>query len=166
MEMAQIWVNLPKKDKMGPPRYQDIQAAQIPTVDLPGGAGVVRLIAGAFDGVQGAARTFTPVILWDVSLNAGAHVTLPIPEGFHAAVCSRSGAIEVDGKYQVGPRQLVVMAREGEGVVVRATEAAELLVLAGEPIDEPMVAHGPFVMNTYAEIAQAVLDAQAGRLGR
>jgi len=166
MEMAQIWVNLRAQDKLGPPRYQDIRAARIPLVDLPDGAGSVRLIAGSFGDVRGAAETFTPVILWDVNLNAGANVTLPIPDGFNAAVCSRSGAIEVAGKYQVGPRQLVVMEREGAGVVVRANEAAQILVIAGEPIDEPMVAQGPFVMNTYQEIAQAVLDAQAGRLGR
>jgi hypothetical protein len=165
MEMAQIWVNLPAKHKMSAPRYQDLRAARIPVVDLPDAAGTVRLIAGAFGDVRGAAETFTPVILWDVILNKGARVTLPIPAGFHAAVCSRDAAIEVADTYTVGPRQLVALEREGAGVVVHAPEGARLLVLAGEPIDEPVVAHGPFVMNTYAEIAQAMVDAEAGRMG-
>jgi redox-sensitive bicupin YhaK (pirin superfamily) len=166
MEMAQIWVNLPKKDKLGAPRYQDLKAAQIPVVQLDGGAGSARLIAGSFGNVRGAAHTFSPVILWDVALAKGARTVLPIPAGHNAAIFARNGLVEADGTYTFGPRQMAVLDRDGAGVTVHAPEGADLIVLAGEPLGEPVVQYGPFVMNTWEEIVQAMNDVESGQFGR
>ena len=165
LEMAQLWVNLPARFKRTQPRYQELASAAIPLVTLAGGAGRVRLVAGELHGTKGAAETFSPVILWDLTLVAGSEVELPIPDGFTAALYVRSGAIEV-GTRSVKQRELAVLSREGTGVTLRTSDAAELLLLGGEPIDEPVVAYGPFVMNTQQEIIQAIADTQAGRLGR
>lgn len=166
MEMAQIWVNLPKQDKLGAPRYQDLKAAHIPVVQLEGGAGSARLIAGAFGDVRGAAHTFSPVILWDVTLAKGARTVLPIPDGHHAALFARTGLVEADSTHTFGPRQMAVLERSGSGVTVHAPDGADLIVLAGEPIDEPVVQYGPFVMNSWEEIVQALSDVESGAFGR
>lgn len=166
LEMAQIWVNLPRKDKLGAPRYQDLRAADIPVVELAGGAGSARLIAGSFGEVRGAAHTFSPVILWDVRLAMGARTVLPIPGGHHAAIFARTGLVEADGTYTFGPRQMAVLDPDGSGVSVHAPEGADLIVLAGAPLDEPVVQYGPFVMNTWEEIVQAMKDVESGEFGR
>jgi redox-sensitive bicupin YhaK (pirin superfamily) len=164
LEMAQLWVNLPAAHKMTAPRYQELTAAGIPVVTLPHGAGTVRVIAGAFGDTRGAAETATPVVVWDVRLAAGAKVELPVADGSVAAVFVRSGPVRVGGK-PVSGLQLALASRAGRGVEVVAEQAAELLVLGGMPIDEPVAAYGPFVMNTMAEVRQAIADVQAGRLG-
>lgn len=165
LEMAQLWVNLPAAHKMDPPRYQELRDAGIPRVELAGGAGHVRVIAGAWGKTAGAARTVTAVVLWDVSLRAGASVELPVMEGHNAAVFVRSGAVRVSGTHSAGARRLAVLSREGAGTTVTAEEDAELLVIGGEPIDEPMVAYGPFVMNTAEEIQRAISDVRSGKFG-
>lgn len=166
LEMAQLWVNLPAKHKKDKPRYQELQSTEIPSVTLPDGAGKVRVIAGDFDGTKGAAQTFTPVTLWDVSLKAGARVELPVADGHTAAIYVRSGSIRVGDSPDVQARQLVVLELSGEGVVVQAGTDTELLVVGGEPINEPMIAHGPFVMNTVEEVQQAMADYRSGKFGR
>lgn len=165
LEMAQLWVNLPAAHKTAPPGYQDLQRDAIPSLALPEDAGTARIIAGEFDGVAGAAKTFTSVILWDVALRAGAVVRLPIPDGHNAAVFVRRGSARVGGTHEAGARQLAVIRPAGEGAIVEAEEASELLVVGGEPIDEPVVAHGPFVMNTREQIEEAYADVRAGRFG-
>lgn len=165
-EMAQLWVNLPAKDKSAAPGYQGLLSKDIPTVELPGGAGRLRVVAGAFDGARGPARTFTPIDIWDVRLAAGGTVPLEVADGRTLSVLVLSGAVRIDGRDEVREGQTVVFAREGGAVLVEAQSEAKLLVLSGEPIDEPVVAHGPFVMNTVEEIRQAMLDFQAGRFGR
>lgn len=173
MEMAQLWVNLPARAKSNPPAYQDILAARIPRVELEGGH--LRLIAGTYSGAggrdpkgvehTGAARTATPVILWDGHLEAGARAQLHIPEGYHAALFLRRGKARVGGDAQtIGAHQLAEFTPAGSTVDVHADETIDFLVLGGEPIDEPIVAYGPFVMNTQEEIEQAMFDAQAGRM--
>ena len=166
MEMAQLWVNLPAKHKMSPPTYQTLLEGSIPTVALPESAGTLRVIAGDFNAATAAARTFTPVILWDVRLRKDAQVRLPIPSGFTAGVFLRSGSAWVAETHSLSPRQLAVLDRAGADVLVQAIEASEFLVIGGEPIDEPVVAYGPFVMNSPQEIEKAIQDFQAGRLGR
>lgn len=166
LEMAQLWVNLPAKHKKDAPRYQELQGGSIASVALPDGAGRVRVIAGDFDGTKGAAKTFTPVVLWDVSLKAGARVELPIAEGFAAAIFVRSGSVHVGDSPDVSARQLVVLEQSGEGVVVQAIGESELLVVGGEPINEPIIAHGPFVMNSVEEVQQAMADYRSGKFGR
>ncbi len=169
MEMAQLWVNLPARHKLAAPRYQTLLAGEIPAIALPGGAGRVRLIAGAWDGVEGAARTFTPVLLWDARVEAGASASLPVPAGFTAAVFVRRGSLMAEDTNSeprvVRERELAVLERDGAAFEVRSEAGAEFLVLGGLPLDEPVAAYGPFVMNTQEEIAQAVADFRAGAFG-
>ena len=167
MEMVQLWVNLPARSKLAEPRYQDLRAAAIPNVALPGGAGRVRVIAGAFGDARGPAQTVTPIVLWDVALGpAGSELPLVLPAGFTVMVLVRRGALLVDGNRQVGGRELAQWTAAAAPTTLRASEPdTQCLVLAGQKIDEPVVGHGPFVMNTRAEIATAIDDFQAGRMG-
>jgi hypothetical protein len=161
-QMVQLWVNLPAKDKMAPGGYQAITAEEIPTVDLVGG-GSARVIAGDLNGAHGPARTFTPVNVWDVKLASDAEVTLPLPEGHTAMIIGLGGHVTVGGDSPLGEAEMLLLAREGDSVTIHADGDAKLLVLTGEPIDEPIVGYGPFVMNSEAEIRQAVDDFNSGR---
>jgi redox-sensitive bicupin YhaK (pirin superfamily) len=164
-EMVQLWVNLPAKLKMSAPRYQDLRASEIPVVELPNGAGSGRVIAGELAGARGPARTFTPVELWDLKLTAGREVELGVPEGHTTALLVRQGEIAVNGSTSVGDASLVLLDRPGNGLAIEAKLDSNVLLLAGEPLAEPVVGHGPFVMNTAAEIRQAFLDYQLGKMG-
>ena len=161
--MVQLWVNLPAKDKQAPPAYQAITAAQIPTVTFDGGR--ARIIAGAFGDTRGPARTFTPVNLWDVRLDAGAELTLPLPEGHNTMIAVLSGHVTIDGT-GVGEAEIARLSTEGEGAALHADGDSMILVLTGEPLGEPVVGYGPFVMSSQAEIRQAIADFNAGRFGR
>jgi quercetin 2,3-dioxygenase len=163
MEMAQLWVNLPAKYKKSPPRYQTLLAKDIPTISLPNDAGSARIIAGDFQTTRAAALTFTPVILWDIALDKG-KVNLPLPDGLNAAVYVRSGSVTLGGK-TVAERQLAILSQTGAGMEIHTTDGAKLLILGGEPIDEPIAAYGPFVMNRPEEISEAIEDFRAGRMG-
>lgn len=166
LEMAQLWVNLPAKHKMTPPRYQELRGGAIPTVALPNNAGTARIIAGEFNGTRGAAETVTTVILWDVRLRKGTQVRLPIADGFNSAVFVRSGSACVGETHSAKARQLALLESAGDGVNIAAEEDSEFLIVGGEPINEPVVAYGPFVMNTQDEIQRAIEDVRAGKLGR
>lgn len=163
-EMVQLWVNLRARDKMGPPGYQGIKQADIPRMALPEQAGHVRVIAGNYQSTPGAAHTHTPVNLWDLSLAAGKTVHLELPQGHTASLFVMRGAILVGGQ-RVDATELAVLERAGTALAFETLEATTLLVLSGEPFDEPMVGHGPFVMNTEAEIHQAFRDFREGRMG-
>jgi len=163
-ELVQLWVNLPAESKMTAPGYQTLQDGDIPAVKLAGG-GRVRVIAGEFEGVKGPAKTFTPINLWDVRLPAGASVQLRLPEGHTTALFVLKGKTLLNGTQAAGEAELALFERDGEDISVKAETAATLLVLDGKPIDEPVVGHGPFVMNTQQEIRQAIADYQEGRLG-
>jgi len=147
------------------PGYQTLLDADIPTVDLKDGAGKLRVIAGDFDGRKGPARTFTPINMWDVRLGRGKIAALDVPEGQTLSVLVLSGTVEVNGTEIARDAQTVLLGREGGSITLEANADAKLLVLAGEPIDEPVVAHGPFVMNTVGEIKQALVDFQSGKFG-
>lgn len=168
--MVQLWVNLPARDKMAPPGYQGITAAQIPTLPLTdvhrAEAGTVRPIAGTFDGATGPAKTFTPMQVWDVQLKAGHTVTLPAPEGHTTVPLVYQGRVKTADGQEAGDAEMIVFTRDGEGVQLTALADTTLLWLCGEPIDEPVVGYGPFVMNTPQEIQQAFVDFQSGRMGR
>ena len=166
LEMAQLWVNLPAAHKMTPAGYQPITAAQIPTVSLPEGAGRVRVIAGAWGEAKGPARTFTPIHMLDVALAAGRTAELPQPEGWTTLVVVASGSASVNGAEPVTGPAVVTLSTAGEGVTVQAESDAKLLLLAGEPIDEPVVGYGPFVMNSQQQIVDAVNDFNSGRFGQ
>lgn len=165
-KMVQLWVNLPAKDKMAPGGYQAITTADIPVVELDGGAGVARVIAGDFDGTKGPARTFTPINVWDMRLSRDADLTLPLPEGHTAMLVVLSGHLTVEGEHEVGEAEMLMLGREGNAVRVRADGDTTLLVLTGEPIDEPIVGYGPFVMNSDAEIRQAFDDFNSGKFAQ
>lgn len=166
LEMVQLWVNLPARSKMQPPGYQNILDADIPSVALPDGAGRVRVIAGRYQGHAGPARTHTPMDVWDLRLNAGQRTRLPLVNGHTAALVVLRGRVRVNGEAEASDAQLVQLARDGEALDIEADTDAVLLFLGGEPIDEPVVGHGPFVMNTREEIIQAFHDFQNGRFGR
>lgn len=165
MEMVQLWVNLPAKDKMSPPGYQGLLDADIPSVDLADGGGRLRVIAGEYAGARGPARTFTPINIWDVRLNAGAKTAFTLPEGHTLAVLVQSGAVKLNGGEVARDAQFAIFEREGGAIELEAESDAKVLVLSGEPIDEPVAWYGPFVMNTEAEIRQAITDFNAGKFG-
>ena len=164
LEMVQLWVNLPAKDKMTPPKYQGILDAEVPRVGLAGEAGTARVIAGDFQGTRGAASTFTPINVWDLQLIAEAEWTLEIPERHTSLLVVPLGTIEVGGE-SVGSGELVLLGREGTRVSLHSVAASRVLVLTGEPLEEPVVGQGPFVMNSRDEIRQAIHDYQSGRMG-
>ena len=160
--MVQLWVNLPAKDKLTPAKYQAIPRDAI--VDVPFNGGRARIIAGEFDGTKGPATTFTPINLWDVRLDADAEVTLPLPKGHTTMIAVLSGHVTIDGK-GIGEAEIARLSRDGEGVPVGADGDAMLLVLTGEPIDEPVFGYGPFVMNTEVEIQEAITEFNSGKFG-
>jgi redox-sensitive bicupin YhaK (pirin superfamily) len=162
--MVQLWVNLPAKDKMTRAGYQGITAADIPAVALPGDAGTARVIAGDLRGAKGPARTFSPINVWDVRLKAGADVTFDVPEGHTAIVVVLTGEVTVNGS-AARDAEAVRLAREGTQVSLKAAGDAMLLVLTGEPLNEPVFGYGPFVMTNEAEIRQAIDDFNGGRFG-
>jgi hypothetical protein len=166
LEMVQLWVNLPAKDKRGPPGYQSIAAANIPQFPLPDGAGTVRVIAGNCNGVQGPARTFTPINVWDVQLGAGREAKFSVPEGHNTLLFVLRGTVELPGGERLGDAGLAVFDRQGDTVALQAVDDSKLLILDGEPINEPVVGYGPFVMNSRAEIQQAFEDYRQGRMGQ
>jgi redox-sensitive bicupin YhaK (pirin superfamily) len=163
LQMAQLWVNLPAADKMTPPAYQAITAADIPSVETASRR--VRVIAGDFMGCKGPARTFSPINVWDVDLTGNGPAELPAPEGHTTVVVVLSGTVTLDGGRSLGAGETALMSRDGAGLRLGANAPARLLVLTGEPIDEPIVGRGPFVMNSEAEIRQAYLDYSQGRFG-
>jgi len=166
LEMVQLWVNLPARDKRAAAGYQTLLGSDIPVVALDGDAGSLRVIAGDYRGHQGPARTFTAMDVWDLRLNAGASLQLPVAAGRNAALVVLRGNVRINGEREAGPSSLVLLDRQGEDVTVEALEGASVLLLSGEPIDEPIVGYGPFVMNSHAEITESFDDFHAGRFGQ
>lgn len=170
-QMAQLWVNLPKAHKMEPPRYQGITAAQIPHLALPDNAGVLRVVAGKFGGTLGPAKTFSPIDLYHLKLNAGGRVTLPFPRAYNTAFLMMAGEVSLNdtgsnNTTSISQHELVLFNHDGDLVRVTANADSELLVMSGEPIDEPIVQYGPFVMNTHQEIEQAFSDFNQNKFGQ
>lgn len=165
-EMVQLWVNLRAEDKMSPPRYQGITCQQIPAVDLADGRGRVRVIAGAFEGAKGPAQTFTPMHVWDLRLDSDEPTDLAVPDGWTTALVVLQGSLRVNGSDPVGAAEVAVFDRAGPGIRIDSAKEVKALLLAGEPIDEPIVGSGPFVMNTAPEIRQAMADYRSGKMGR
>ena len=166
IEMVQLWVNLPARDKMADPGYQNILDADIPAVALPDAAGKVRVIAGSFDGHRGPARTFTPMDVWDVRIDAGKTARFDAIEGHTLALVVLHGTVMVNADAVVREGQFVHLDRSGSEVEIEANSDAVVLWLCGEPIDEPVVGYGPFVMNSQEEIQQAIDDFNSGRFGQ
>jgi redox-sensitive bicupin YhaK (pirin superfamily) len=167
LHMMQLWVNLPARHKMTKPAYQAIGAAQIPFVALPDAGGEVRVIAGEYDAARGPARTFSPITLLDVRLETSGRLRAALPATHNAFAIVTSGRVRVEGSpRECAAGDLILFENDGTRFELVATEAAHVLVLAGEPFDEPIVQYGPFVMNTEDEINQAFVDFRQGKFGR
>lgn len=164
-EMVQLWVNLPKKHKMDKPRYQGLRSENIPQVELPNGAGILRVIAGEFAGKKGPARTFSPINIWDISLKAGGKTEFKVPAGHTTSVFVLKGKVSLPDGKAIGEAEIGILEPQGETFQLQATEDAKILFLGGEPINEPIIGYGPFVMNTPAEIQQAFMDYESGKMG-
>lgn len=165
-EMVQLWVNLPKKNKMDKPRYQGISSKQIPKIELPYQAGAVRVIAGEYDGKKGPAQTFSPMNVWDVRLNQGAKLKIEVKAGDTTSFFVLSGQVKLGHGEVIEEAQLAVLDQENSYFEIEALQNTKVLVLTGTPLNEPIVGHGPFVMNSEAEIKQAFIDFQNGRMGQ
>jgi hypothetical protein len=164
LEMVQLWVNLRSKDKLSRPGYQGILDSQISKVSLPEEAGTARVIAGELMGTAGAAKTFTPINVWDLELNSGRAASLTIPHGHTSLLVVQTGTVRVN-ETPLQAVELALFDRRGDVVRVEAESRSRVLVLTGMPINEPVVGQGPFVMNTREEIHEAIQDYQAGRMG-
>lgn len=164
-EMIQLWVNLPRHDKMSQPGYQDIIAAQIPSINLSEQAGTARIIAGHHGPVTGAAHTFTPMQVWDLRLKAGHTLSIELPDNHTTALFVLHGQLQIDSQV-IQDAEMAVMERAGTQLQAAIIEDSIVLLLSGQPLDEPIVGHGPFVMNTQAEIVQAMEDFNNGKFGR
>lgn len=160
LQMLQLWVNLPAELKMTQPRYQTLENADIPVVEV--GQARIRVISGSLGETHGLAHTFTPINLWDVQLSAG-EVKLSVPQDYTTALFVMEGKVTVNGAREVEDSTIVVLEKEGTDILVSASADARFIVLNGQPIDEPVVGYGPFVMNTQEQIAEAMKDYSAGR---
>ena len=163
MHMMQLWVNLPSKDKAAAPAYQPITAADIPRVALAGG-GEVRVIAGAYEDARGPAHTFTPITMLDVRLPAGGKLPLALPANHNALAVVTKGNVGAGGE-SARTGELILFANDGDRLALSANEESHVVLLAGAPHDEPIVQYGPFVMNTFDEIRQAIADVETGKFG-
>lgn len=164
-QMVQLWVNLPAKDKMSSPKYQAIENIQMSRYQLDNDMGEIEVIAGEYKGLNGSASTFTPVHLYNAKLKKDAVADFHFSKDFNTALLVIEGEITVNDLERVDTDKFVLMANDGEDFTVKAEEDSIVLVLSGEPINEPIVAHGPFVMNTRKEILQAFDDYQNGKFG-
>ncbi len=165
LEMVQLWVNLPSSHKMIPPKYQPILSKEIPELQLPDGAGSVRVIAGCCAGTQGPASTYSPVNLWMIKVVAGKSVELIVSEGHNNMLFIRQGKIKL-GEAVLGNAELALLETSGTQIKFQAVEDSSVLLMGGEPLAEPIAASGPFVMNTEQEIRLAMMDYQSGRMGQ
>ncbi len=164
-QMVQLWVNLPAKYKMTPPKYQAITNQEIPKHILPNNAGEVEVIAGNFEGTKGVASTFTEIEMYNIRLNPGGHMRFELPEDFNTGILVVEGQAEVNGTDNAPLDNFVLFHNDGERITLSSEKGALLLVLSGRPIKEPIVGYGPFLMNTKQEIMQAFDDMNAGKFG-
>ena len=166
LEMVQLWVNLPAKDKMSPPHYQGILDSQIPVVKLPNDQGSVRVIAGEFEGTTGPAHTFTPIHVWDLRLTSEQPIDLAVPDGYNTLLAVLKGSVRISSSETIGAAEVGLFDRAGDYIRIDSAQNTIALLLCGEPIDEPIAGSGPFVMNTAEEIRQAMADYQSGKMGK
>ena len=161
-QMVQLWVNLPAKDKMSKPKYQELPNEKLGRRILPGGE--IEVIAGSYHDVKGAAQTFTPMHVYNVKLTKGIATQLDLPSTYNTALLMIKGTANINGQV-ANTDQFVLMANEGNEIDILAQEDSTILVLSGEPIQEPIAAYGPFLMNKREEIEQAIRDFNSGKFG-
>ena len=165
-QMAQLWVNLPAKYKMTKPKYQEITNQSMGRYILPDGKGLVEIIAGEFKGVKGPASTFTSVNLYNAKLKKGAAIEFSFPQNYNTGILVAEGKAKFNDENFAGADHFVLFKNEGDIISVEALEDSVLLVLNGEPINEPIAQYGPFLMNTYEELEQAIDDFNSGKFGK
>ncbi len=165
LELIQLWVNVPKKDKMFPPRYQELRSGTIPVIATAEGKGAIRVISGSYAGVSGPAETFSPITILDVHQPKGTTLQLQLPAAYNVGIYVVKGSVQLHGNRAAQTKQLVVFGWDADGIEVAFEEDSTFLVLAGEPIEEPLATYGPFVMNTNQELVQAIEDFESGTMG-
>ncbi|MDJ0573433.1 MAG: pirin family protein [Pleurocapsa sp. MO_192.B19] len=165
-EMVQLWVNLPAKNKMAPPRYQSILSTQIPVFGFPDGGGIMRIIAGEFANLKGPAKTFTPIHIWDLRLASDQQIDLEVPIGYNTILAVLKGVVRINESKAIRKAEIGLFNHAGKNIYIDCMKDAKVLLLSGEPIYEPVVGQGPFVMNSHQEICQAIIDYQNGKMGR
>ena len=166
LELIQLWVNVPKKDKMAPPRYQELRRPMIPVISSPESKGTIRIISGKYAGQEGPAETFSPITILDVQYAKGEELQLKLPVVYNIGIYVVKGKVILNKSKSAGTKQLVVLGWDHETIEIQFEEDTALLVLAGEPIEEPLATYGPFVMNTNQELIQAIADFENGRMGK
>lgn len=164
-QMVQLWVNLPAKDKKSAPKYQSILNQDIPKVPLKNDGGLVEVIAGQYDNTSGAAFTFTPVHLLNVQLNQNGEADFSFPAHYNTMLLVVEGEVLVNQSEKIPTDHFALFENEGEDIHIQASEKSVVLIMSGEPILEPIAAHGPFVMNTHQELAKAFHDYSIGKFG-
>jgi redox-sensitive bicupin YhaK (pirin superfamily) len=165
-QMVQLWVNLPAKDKMSKPKYQGITQAQMGKYKLPDNGGVVEVIAGELKGIKGPAFTFTPIQMYNARMKKGARLTLNLPEAYNTGILVVEGKGNINHSEEAPLDHFALFRHDGEEIILEALEDSIFLVLSGEPINEPIVPYGPFLMNTREEILQAFDDVNKGKFGK
>ncbi|MCG8329075.1 MAG: pirin family protein [Chitinophagales bacterium] len=163
MEGIQLWVNLPKQNKMVQPRYQDIKSDAIPTIKEHGSQ--VRVVVGNYNEIKGPVQTYTPLLALQISLETEGYLEIPIPKNYNAFAYILDGAAKLNENWSYEKETLLHFKNDGEGITLRGIEKSEILLLAGLPIDEPIAQWGPYVMNTQTEILEAMRDYQMGKMG-
>lgn len=164
--VVQLWINLPAKDKKAEPNYQTITNSQIPKVDLPDAAGSIEVIAGKYQNTSGIATTFSPIYLFNAKLNKGGNAEFTFPANYNTAVLVVEGSIKINNTELVPTDYFALFENKGETFNIQAVNKATILVMSGEPINEPIAAYGPFVMNNVEELKQAYIDMAAGEFGK
>jgi len=165
MEGIQLWVNLPKERKMVQPAYQDIKARQIPRLSTRDRKGTIKVVAGSFQGTKGPVQTHTSILALQLQLEKGSFAELPLPENHNALIYLLHGQVKLNENWNYEKETLLQFRQDGAGIALRAAADAEVLLLSGEPIGEPVAQWGPYVMNTQTEIMEAMRDYQAGKMG-
>ena len=164
-QMVQLWVNLPAKHKMSKPKYQGFSNDKINKYELPDDMGIVEVIAGQYKDVKGSASTFTPLNMLNTKLKKGGKVDFSFPEQYNTALLVIEGTVTVNDTEVVPTDHFVLFENKGEEFSIKTSDDATVLVLSGEPINEPIAAQGPFVMNTREELKQAISDYNLGKFG-
>lgn len=165
-QMVQLWVNLPAKFKMSTPKYQSIQNASIPKVEIANKGGIVEVIAGQYKGTKSRVETFSPLHLWNTKLNHDVEIEFDLPVNYNTAIVIIEGEVLINKKQKLSKDHFALFANENGQINIQAKQKSTILVLSGEPINEPIAAYGPFVMNTQEEIVQAMQDYQNGKFGQ
>ncbi|WP_239615614.1 pirin family protein [Cohnella mopanensis] len=165
-QMIQLWVNLPREHKMHPPKYQELLKSDMGKIDLPEGGGSVRVIAGDYNGVKGPAQTFTPISLFDIALKANGKAQFELPSSHNTAALVLKGSAKINDSKVAGEGEFTLFENtDGEILIEGLSDDTLVIVLSGQPLNEPVFQHGPFVMNSREELVEAFKDFQSGKMG-